>query len=283
MGFWTHRFCKSNFGRDVSVLLGTRAVPNLPMPVWPMPGTGLLEVFSAVPPRCRFGTARRLPSSGGKRAYVSSCPLFIDRYSKGMGRPRTVELDDAVAAAMACFREHGFEATSIRDLELATGLKATSLYNAFGNKAGLFQAVLDRYRIDVVDRRIDEHLRPELGIGGIRSFFVSTYTVEPSPRHGCLVTNSAIEFAAIDAAAQHRVEGGLDRIRDAFAAQLTASVASGELVAHVDIDATADLLLVLYEGMLTLLRAGQETRVDFGRAVDAVLAHLISNHQRKTP
>jgi TetR/AcrR family transcriptional regulator, transcriptional repressor for nem operon len=200
-----------------------------------------------------------------------------------MGRPRTVELDDAVVAAVACFREHGFEATSIRDLESATGLKATSLYNAFGSKAGLFRAVLDRYRVDVVDRRIDEHLRPDLGVGGIRSFFVSTYTIEPSPSHGCLVTNSVIEFAAIDTDARNRVEDGLGRIRDAFAAQLDAAVVSSEHVAHVDVDVTADLLLVLYEGMLTMLRAGQETRVDFARAVDAVLAPLIPNYKKETP
>lgn len=63
-----------------------------------------------------------------------------------------------------------FDATSVRDLELATGLKAPSIYKAFGSKSGLFEAVLDRYCRDVVDRRVSEHLRPECGLAGIRSF-----------------------------------------------------------------------------------------------------------------
>ncbi len=187
-----------------------------------------------------------------------------------MGRPRIVALDDVVVAAMAVFREHGYESTSIRDLEAATGLKAASLYQAFGSKAGLFEASLERYQRDVVERRAAEHLRPELGLSGVRSFFTSTYTTEPHPTHGCLVTNSALEYATIDRSARHRVRTGLDTIRDALANQLRAAEAAGEL-RDVDIDATADAFLVLYEGMLVMARTGRPPRIDMDRTIDSVL------------
>jgi TetR/AcrR family transcriptional regulator, transcriptional repressor for nem operon len=169
-----------------------------------------------------------------------------------MARPRIVELDVVVVVAMGCFREHGYYATSLLDLELATGLKAPSIYKAFGSKAGIFNATLDRYRRDVVDRRVREHLRPELGLGGIRTFFTSTYSVEPLPTHGCLLTNSAIEFSMIEQRAQRRVTRGIGAIREALAKQLHASQTAGELPDTLDTGAAADILLVLYEGMLAL-------------------------------
>jgi TetR/AcrR family transcriptional regulator, transcriptional repressor for nem operon len=181
---------------------------------------------------------------------------------------------------MACFREHGFDATSVRDLEHATGLKATSIYNAFGSKAGLFDAVLDRYLKDVVDRRISEHLRPELGLLGIRSFFDSTHTIEKLPSHGCLLTNTAIEFASIDDHAQRAVKRGLNTIRNAFRAQLQAARDVGQVGDNVNIEGAADALLVFYEGMLAMLRTGQSMNLDLGRAVDTTL-RLLSPSIRK--
>jgi TetR/AcrR family transcriptional regulator, transcriptional repressor for nem operon len=191
-----------------------------------------------------------------------------------MGRPRIVELDEVVLAAMACFREHGYDATSVRDLELATGLKAPSIYKAFGSKAGLFEATLDRYRSDVVERRVDEHLRAEQGLAGIRSFFTSTYSVEPLPAHGCLLTTSAIEFSMIEPGAQRKVTNGLAAIKEALAAQLRTAQTAGELSDALDIGAAADTLLVLYEGMLALARAEQTINVDFDRVIDSTLQHL---------
>jgi TetR/AcrR family transcriptional regulator, transcriptional repressor for nem operon len=201
--------------------------------------------------------------------------LFNVRYTIRIARPRIVELDEVVVAAMACFREHGYDATSVRDLELATGLKAPSIYKAFGSKAGLFEAALDRYRRDVVDRRVNEHLRPDLGLSGIRSFFTSTYSVEPLPSHGCLLTNSAIEFSMIEQCAQRKVTRGLRAIREALGAQLHTARATGDLPSSLDIDSAADVLLVLYEGMLTLARTGRTMKVDFDRVIDATLQHLL--------
>ena len=48
-----------------------------------------------------------------------------------MGRTATFDRADAVRAARGVFWNQGYEATSIPDLEQATGLKRSSLYHAF--------------------------------------------------------------------------------------------------------------------------------------------------------
>jgi TetR/AcrR family transcriptional repressor of nem operon len=47
--------------------------------------------------------------------------------------------------AMALFWTRGYEATSIHDLVEATGVNRGSIYGTFGDKKGLFLAVLDHY------------------------------------------------------------------------------------------------------------------------------------------
>ncbi|MGO4430809.1 TetR/AcrR family transcriptional regulator, partial [Streptomyces sp. MCAF7] len=61
------------------------------------------------------------------------------------GRPREFDIDDALSAAVAVFWAKGYEGTTMADLSAATGLKAGSIYAAFGSKADLFKRVLDHY------------------------------------------------------------------------------------------------------------------------------------------
>lgn len=62
-----------------------------------------------------------------------------------MGRPRAFDRDQALAQAMDVFWRHGYEGASLAELTKAMGINPPSLYAAFGNKEGLFRAVLDHY------------------------------------------------------------------------------------------------------------------------------------------
>ena len=130
-----------------------------------------------------------------------------------MGRPRKFEDEAVLGAAMALFREKGFGGTSVRDLEAATTLKAASLYNAFGNKNALFAAAMDHHCTIVVRDRIDRHLRPGLGLDGLRAFFASTYAPDPAAEHGCLLINTAVEYDGVDDVARAHLRSGLLEIR----------------------------------------------------------------------
>lgn len=62
-----------------------------------------------------------------------------------MARPREFDTDTAVRAALYVFWRKGYAATTMKDLEQATGMGRMSLYNAFGSKEELFLAALERY------------------------------------------------------------------------------------------------------------------------------------------
>ncbi len=61
------------------------------------------------------------------------------------GRPKKMETCEAVEGAMAAFWRSGYNATSLSDLETATGLKKGSLYKAFEDKHDLFLQALEMY------------------------------------------------------------------------------------------------------------------------------------------
>ncbi len=62
-----------------------------------------------------------------------------------LGRPRAFDIDQALERAMEVFWRQGYEGASLVDLTKAMGISAPSLYAAFGNKEGLFRAVLNSY------------------------------------------------------------------------------------------------------------------------------------------
>ena len=71
---------------------------------------------------------------------MNICSLSVTK-----GRPREFDLDDALAAALRVFWQHGYEAASMAELTAAMGITKPSLYAAFGNKEALFHKALDLY------------------------------------------------------------------------------------------------------------------------------------------
>ena len=62
------------------------------------------------------------------------------------GRPRTFDRAEALKKAMLVFWEKGFEGTTMADLIAAIGMKAPSVYAAFGNKDALFREAVELYK-----------------------------------------------------------------------------------------------------------------------------------------
>ena len=63
----------------------------------------------------------------------------------GLARPREFDEGAVLDAAVPCFWKQGYEATLVRSWAARTGITAASLYNAFGDKRGLYQKALDHY------------------------------------------------------------------------------------------------------------------------------------------
>jgi len=65
-----------------------------------------------------------------------------------MARPRLFIEDEVIETAAHHFAKAGYNATSIDDLVLISGLKRGSLYKAFGSKLNLFTMCFDRYAVE---------------------------------------------------------------------------------------------------------------------------------------
>ena len=62
-----------------------------------------------------------------------------------MSRGRSYRVETVLEAAKETFWRLGYDGAAISDLEAATGLSRSSLYQAFGSKPRLFARVLDTY------------------------------------------------------------------------------------------------------------------------------------------
>ncbi|GAA1617735.1 TetR family transcriptional regulator [Leucobacter chromiireducens] len=73
-----------------------------------------------------------------------------------MARTPAFDHTSAVRAALDVFWRVGYDAASIPELERATGLSRSSMYNSFGSKRGLFDAAVQFY----LDRVVRPRLQP---------------------------------------------------------------------------------------------------------------------------
>lgn len=173
------------------------------------------------------------------------------------------------------FRVRGFAGVSVRELEAASGVHATSLYKAYGNKEGLFAAALLAYNEKVVRGRIREHLESDGSpLAGIRSYFASLLRPEIDDDPGCLLTNSAVECYALEASARAEVAAGLNAIRSALERALERAQRRGEVRSSLVPSEAALQLLALYQGVLVLVRFGMSAGA-LAKLVDGALSQLV--------
>jgi TetR/AcrR family transcriptional repressor of nem operon len=125
--------------------------------------------------------------------------------------------DAALDRAAAAFWRKGYEATSVQDLEAATGLGRGSLYNAFGDKQALFAAALERYAATVRGPALQSLDAPDVraGVRAMLDALVARMSSGQGPP-GCMITNTCLsgepgaEAAAFAAAAVRGLEAALE-------------------------------------------------------------------------
>ncbi|XKM40505.1 TetR/AcrR family transcriptional regulator [Rhizobium ruizarguesonis] len=174
-----------------------------------------------------------------------------------MGRTREFDEEAVLKGAMHIFRKHGYQGASIRDLEEATGLKGGSIYHAFGDKAGLFDAAFGHYNRTVLEGRIERFAPPGSGLQGLRELFLSLLHEPDNGSLGCLITNMAVEFGG-GADPHPRVEAALGLLRTTFRLRLTEASIFARDADGTKANRTAIRLLAFYQGLLVLIRGGED-------------------------
>ncbi|MFG6278982.1 TetR/AcrR family transcriptional regulator [Microbacterium sp. 5K110] len=178
-----------------------------------------------------------------------------------MGRMPAFDRGAVIDAARDVFWQRGYAEAGITELEEATGLTRSSLYNAFGSKRGLFDAVLGAYLDDIVRTR----LRP-LGSGdpGALEAYVDEMRAaiaadSPRARLGCLLLNAGSSpLASDDAEVRDLVSGYAAEMRVA----IRAAVADRRPDLTSDaVDALSAVCASLVVAALTLARVDRDAAV----------------------
>lgn len=187
------------------------------------------------------------------------------------GRPLSFDRDLAVHRAMLLFWEHGYEATSLKDLTSALGVTPSSIYSAFGDKKGLFLAAVDRYLNGPVTSEsiIQEAASGQAAAEALLRAAVLGYTGKDTPQ-GCLLASSAISCSALALDVQTALAGLRSGIQTRLRKKIERSIQQGQLPAGSDAAALAAHTMAVIQGMSTLARDGA-TRPALLRMVDTAM------------
>lgn len=175
-----------------------------------------------------------------------------------VGRPLKYDSDEVLKSAMGLFWRHGYEATSLHDLVGAMGLSRSSFYQAFGGKRQLFLRCLERYQADTAT---DLSARLAAAPSGI-SFIEETLlwaieeVIEGVDPRGCLIMNTATEFAQRDPEVAQLVGRGLDQYREIFSRAVQRAQEEGAIDDSRDPEAIAGYLVTSMSGLRTMVKAG---------------------------
>ena len=192
-----------------------------------------------------------------------------------MARPKAFDETEALDAAMACFWERGYEATSVRELTERMGIASPSLYNAFRDKRNLFRLALEQYcnRL-TLERitRIEAEFAANLRIGAFLAEVVDK-SVDDRQRRGCFLINSAIEVAPHDPELGAVVTEHLGRVRQFFERSIAAAQTAGTVLGTINGPKSADHLMAVLLGIRVLARTRPERELLAG-IVEAALTPM---------
>lgn len=180
-----------------------------------------------------------------------------------LGRPLTYDPDTVLDAAMEVFWSHGYEATSLSDLLSAMGLSKSSFYQAFGGKKELFLRCVERYR-----ERIGRLLRETFAgsssaLAFIEKVLLSSVNESRQPmalRRGCLLMNTATEFAQKDSEVAFQVARGFEGLRAILTEAVQRGQSEGDIAPDLDPDKAASYLISSLGGLKTVVKGGADER-----------------------
>ena len=197
--------------------------------------------------------------------------------SKRTGRPRSFDLDRALAAALSVFRSKGYEGASLSSLTAAMGISPPSLYAAFGDKRGLYLRAIDHYMDNNACTPLiafESESDIKRAVRAFLSTAIDDATDQPAGQEGCFLSSCV-------AASTGEVDGAGDRLRAAIedadtriATRFKAEKTEGNLPANFPALERARLMLDMRQGHVLRARAGFSAKVmkaDLAYRVEAVL------------
>ncbi len=180
-----------------------------------------------------------------------------------MARLREFDEEKALDAAMQLFWEKGYAATSLSDLTAKMEIQKPSLYSAFGDKEGLFEAALRRYT-NLHAANIRTKLQKEQSVKeAIRTFFENMVEEEYKKEFskGCFCINTMVELAPHNEKIEVLTREHQMYLTVVFQELITKGIQSGELQSDLNAKAVAQTLVTSLIGLTVLMKSRPERSV----------------------
>ncbi|GAA3407378.1 TetR/AcrR family transcriptional regulator [Paenibacillus hodogayensis] len=174
-----------------------------------------------------------------------------------MVRRREFDVEQALDAAMQLFWEKGYEAASLSDLTSAMGIQRPSLYAAFGDKQGLFEAALRKYtQAHALALRSILHSKTSVK-ESFRSLFEGLVEAEyaGNRNRGCFCINTIVELAPHDEKFEVLTREHQMYLAAIFQEAIERGRKAGELEPGENDKALAQTLVVSLIGLTVMMKA----------------------------
>ncbi|MFJ1749570.1 TetR/AcrR family transcriptional regulator [Streptomyces sp. NPDC088116] len=193
---------------------------------------------------------------------------------RNRGRPRAFDRDRAVLDAARLFWRRGYSGTSTRALTATLGLSTSSLYAAFGSKAGLFEEAVrtyaERYR-EIYQQAVAETdvrtVIERILIDSVHEF------TQPSDTHpGCLISSAVMTDSTSTLDTSAYVTELHSSNEQALLVRIERAIQDGELATGTNPAVLAGLIQSVWHG-LSVRSNGDAARE--GLLATAQLAHQL--------
>lgn len=189
-----------------------------------------------------------------------------------VGRPRSFDKEEALKKAMHVFWEKGYEGTSMADLIESIGMKAPSLYAAFGNKDAIFKEVVQKYLPIVVNGQLATLNNTSDIVEAVQNTLkecVRLFTSPDNP-HTCLIMT-----AAINASPEHQdhvvsLRAMREDYRNAWVKRFEIAEQERQLTGQLSPQQLADFYVTLIQGMSLRAKDGAN-KEDLTRTAEIAL------------
>jgi len=192
-----------------------------------------------------------------------------------VGRPIEFDRAQALEQAQHLFWRKGYGGTSLSDLLAAMGLSKSSFYQSFKSKHDIFEQSIQLYlneRTKMMRKRLKNSPSAYAFITTML-YGVAKDSCAGKNRIGCLVMNTACEFAQTDETIAQAVRDSIESFTTVFKDAVILGQQQGDIAIDKDPDALARFLVNNMSGLNVAYKAGADAD-SIKRTADITLSAL---------
>lgn len=192
-----------------------------------------------------------------------------------MARQKEFDVDAALEQAMDQFRRHGYEGTSMAELQQAMGIGRQSIYDTFGDKKQLFVRALELYKERSRETVAALLLEPDSSLPQLLEYFdqLITFLTPRDGNSGCLMAAAIVELGGDEPMVTTCCRESQKTVQSAMKSLLKRAQKRGELQESLDANATSLMLMGQVYGLTVLARNGAK-RAELRRSVEQLIDSL---------